>query len=371
MADLLLSSPAVLGGDDALRPGWVRLLGDGSVAEIGDGPPPGTPDLESAYLCPAFVDIHCHGGGGFGFATTDPAEAVAATEAHRTHGTGSLLASLVTAPVDELLAQVRALVPLVAEGVLTGLHLEGPWLSPQHAGAHDPRWLTPPRPEDLERLLAAADGHLRMVTMAPELPGALDTIPLLTRGGVTVAVGHTDADEVVLRAAVEAGARVVTHLANAMRPIHHRSPGPVPAALADARLTVELIADGVHVHPDVLGLLTRAARCRVALVTDAMPAAGAPDGSYRLGSREVVVSGGVARLPGDEALAGSTLTMDRAVRTAVAGGLPVASALASATRLPAQAVGLGRPGPGVPPGTLGPGATVLALDEGLRLQPRP
>lgn len=368
MGDLLLSSPAVLGADDALGPGWVRLLEDGSVAEVGPGAPPGTPDLEVAYLTPAFVDIHCHGGGGSSFATTDPAEAEAAASTHRAHGTGSLIASLVTAPLDELEAQVRALVPLVHDGVLAGLHLEGPWLSPRFAGAHDPRWLTVPRVQDVKRLLAAAEGHLRMVTLAPELPGALDAIRLLTRHGVTAAVGHTDTDEVGLQGAVEAGARVVTHLTSAMRPIHHRSPGPVLAALADERLSVELIADGVHVHPDVLSLLTRAARSLVVLVTDAMPAAAAPDGRYRLGSREVEVIDGVARLPGEDALAGSTLTMDRAVRTAVASGTPVASALASATRLPARAVGLGRSGPGAPPGVLGAGATgVLALDEGLRI----
>lgn len=366
MGDLLLSSPAVLGVDDTLRPGWLRLRDD-IVLELGGGSPPGTPDLEAAYVSPAFVDVHCHGGGGFAFATTRREEAEAAVQFHRASGTGVVVASLMTAPLDLLEAQVRTLVPLVQEGTLAGLHLEGPWLSPRHAGAHDEQSLTVPRTEDVERLLAAAQGQLCTATLAPELPGALDAIRLLASQGVTVAVGHTDADEVMLRTAVQAGARVVTHLCNAMRPIHHRAPGPVTAAVADDRLAVELITDGVHVHPEVLALLARATRSRVLLVTDATAAAGSADGSYRLGSLEVVVRDGVARRADTGALAGSTLTMDRAVRTAVASGFPVPAALASATRLPAEALGLGRFGVGQRPGVLGPGARVVLLDENLRI----
>ena len=364
MSEQLLSSPAVLGPDGTLRPGWL-LLHDGAVHRRGDGAPPGTPDLEPGYLAPGFVDVHCHGGGGAAFATTDPGQALLAAQFHGAHGSAHVMASLVTASMDELEAQVRALVPLAREGSIAGIHLEGPWLSPEHAGAHDPELLARPRTEDVDRLLTAAEGHLRMVTLAPELPGSPAAIERLVSRGVTVAVGHTDVDEDGLRAAVTAGARVVTHLGNAMRPIHHRAPGPVPAALADERIGVELIADGVHVHPEVLALFARAARSRILLVTDATPAAGRPDGRYLLGRLPVEVRQGVARLDGG-ALAGSTLTMDRAVRTAVAAGIPVADALASATRLPARAVGMAGTA-----GLLVPGARgVLALDEDLQIIPR-
>lgn len=356
---LLVASPQVLRPDDTLQPGWLQVRG--SAVTVGVGPPPGTPDLECAYLTPGFVDVHCHGGGGRSFATTDPDEVAQVVATHREHGTTSVMASLVSAPVAELEAQVRVLAPLARDGLVAGIHLEGPWLSPAHRGAHDPGALVEPRPDDVDRLLAAADGRLRMVTLAPELPGARAAVERLTRRGVVVAVGHTDADSDQLREAVDAGARVVTHLCNAMRPIHHRRPGPVTAALADPRVAVELVVDGVHLHPDVVQLLARAARGPVLLVTDAMAAAGGGDGRYRLGRLDVDVVDGVARLREGGAIAGSTLTMDRAVRTAVSCGLPVAQALAAATRLPARALGL-------PAAELVTGGTtpVLLLDEELR-----
>ncbi len=354
---VLVSSPQMLFPDDVLRPGWVRLEA-GKVGEVGTGRPPGTADLECAYLTPGFVDVHCHGGGGHSFATTDPDEAVMAAAAHREHGSTAVMASMVTASIDELETQVATLAPLARDGVVAGIHLEGPWLSPSHRGAHDPHLLRNPLPADIDRLLAVADGQLRMVTLAPELPGAHLAIEQLTRQGVVVAVGHTDANSVQLRAAVDAGARVVTHVCNAMRPILHRQPGPVAAALNDRRVAVELVADGVHVHPEMVALLTRAALGDVLLVTDAMAAAGADDGPYRLGSLDVDVVDGVARLRDGGAIAGSTLTMDRAVRTAVFCGMPPERALASATRLPAQALGL--PRAEFVTGGAGP---VLALDE--------
>lgn len=352
-ADLLLASPRRLTPDGTLAPGWVRVRA-GVVQEQGYGAPPASADLEAAYLSPGLVDVHCHGGGGHTFATTDPAEAQAAAAVHRAHGTVSVMASLVTATVDELEAQVRTLVPLAREGVVSGIHLEGPWLSPLHRGAHDPDLLLDPTPADLRRLLAAAEGQLRMVTLAPELPGALETIGTLVDHGVVAAVGHTDADADQFRAAVDAGARMVTHLCNAMRPVHHRAPGPIVTALNDPRVTVELIADGVHVDPAVLDLLARSARSDVVLVTDAMAAAAAGDGRYRLGALDVEVVGGVARLAGGGSIAGSTLTLDRAVRTAVGSGIPPARALTAATLAPAAALHL-RPRP----------AGLLAWDEHL------
>ncbi|MCK0112443.1 N-acetylglucosamine-6-phosphate deacetylase [Ornithinimicrobium sp. F0845] len=358
---MIVSSERLLGPDGSFAPGWVRVDTDrGLVAEIGAGQAPGPVDVTGEYVVPGLVDIHCHGGSGASFATTDPEEARAALALHHRHGTTSVVGSLVTAGPEELERQVAALVPLAEGGEITGIHLEGPWLSPLHRGAHDPGQLRPPTREEVERLLHAARGHLRMVTIAPELPGAMEAISLLRQAGVVVAVGHTDCDADGLREAVRAGASVVTHLCNAMRPIHHRDPGPIPAALAEEDLTVELIVDGVHVHPEVVSLLHRASRARVALVTDAMAAAGCPDGSYELGSLAVEVVDGVARLEGSDSLAGSTLTLARAVRTARAAGIPTADTLVAATSTPARALGLDR-------GTLAPGAPadLLTLDEDL------
>lgn len=355
----LIQADRLLLPDGSLAPGWVRL-DDGLIAEVGTGDAGATPDLHAPVLGPGFVDIHCHGGGGASFASTDFTEVARAAATHLRHGTTTLIASLVTAGTEQLAAQVTTLAEATEQGIVVGIHLEGPWLSPLHKGAHDPAHLRLPDPAELAVLLPAARGHLRMVTLAPELPGSEEVTAELVRAGVVVAVGHTDADEVQLRAAVDRGARVVTHLCNAMRPIHHRSPGPVVEALGDDRLTVEVIADGMHVHPTVLDLVGRSARSRVALVTDAMAAAGEGDGRYTLGSLEVTVEDGVAHLADGETIAGSTLTMDRAVQTAVDAGWSLATTLRAATQVPAHALGL-------PAGEVEVGrpADLVALDDDL------
>lgn len=335
----LIASPQVLWPDGTLRPGWV-LVESGRIAGTGHGEPPRRPDLSSPYLAPGFVDVHCHGGGGYSFATTDRQEAAVVVATHLRRGTTTIVASLVTAPLDELEAQVRMLASLAEEGVIAGIHLEGPWLSPSQRGAHDPDLLLEPRIEDLDRLLRAGQGHVKMVTIAPELPGALELIRHLVQHGVVAALGHTDADDVQFRTGVAAGARMVTHVCNAMRPIHHRDPGPVVAALADPQLHVELIADGTHVHPAVVDLIWRGTRAGIVLVTDAMAGAAAPDGRYRLGATEVDVADGVAKVAGTDDLAGSTLTMDRAVATAARCNVHPAWVLTAATAAPAQALGL-------------------------------
>lgn len=358
---VFLSSERMLGSDGEFAPGWVRVdPARGVIAGLGAGDAPGPVEASGAYLVPGLVDMHCHGGDGASFATTDPDEARTALGLHRRHGATSVMASLVTAGVADLEAQIATLVPLAQSGEIVGIHLEGPWLSPLHRGAHDPELLRPPSREDVERLVRVAQGHLRMVTLAPELPGALEAIALLRRAGVVVAVGHTDADADGLRSAVRAGASVVTHLCNGMRGIHHREPGPVTAAIAEEDLTVELIVDGLHLHPEIVQLLHRASRARIALVTDAMAAAGCGDGRYQLGSLGVEVSDGAARLVEGGSLAGSTLTLDRAIRIAHAGGIPLHDAVVAATATPARALGLDR-------GTLAPGAPadLLLLDGGL------
>lgn len=357
---VLLSADRVLSGVRDLSPGWVEVEGRRVVAVGGDEPPrPADLALGSATITPGFVDTHVHGGGGASF-TGPPDEVEAAAATHRAAGTTTVLASLVTASPDDLLRSVSDLADLTAAGVVAGTHLEGPWLSPRRAGAHEVACLRHPDPSEVDALLEAGRGTIRMVTLAPELPGALDAVRRLVAAGVTVAVGHTDASYDQAWAALDAGASVGTHLFNTMPSLHHRDPGPV-AALLEADVVVELVADGVHLHPSVLALAARAARGRFALVSDAMAAAGAPDGRYRLGALDVEVSDGVARLSDTGAIAGSTLVLADAVRfCAQVAGLPVADAVAAATATPADALGLAA-------GRLEPGAAadLVVLDEAL------
>lgn len=273
-----------------------------------------------------FFDMHVHGGGGASFGD-DPEANHTAAEWHRSHGTDGMLASLVTLAPDDLLNAVRVLASTAGTGGIAGIHLEGPWLSPRYAGAHDPRLLREPDLAELERLLDAGAGHIRMVTIAPELPGAIPAIELLVARGVVAAVGHTDATYEQTLQAISSGATVATHLFNAMRPIHHREPGPIPALLESPAVTIELIADGVHIHPAIYRtVLAAVGPDRIALVTDAMCAAGMPDGAYQLGQLPVTVAAGEARLP-DGTIAGSTASMADLYRFAVAQAGPEVAAL--------------------------------------------
>ncbi|MGI3784250.1 MAG: N-acetylglucosamine-6-phosphate deacetylase, partial [Janthinobacterium lividum] len=231
------------------------------------------------WVVPGFVDTHVHGGGGHDYAAADADEILAARDFHARNGTTTTFASLVTASLDDLAASLDVLGDLVEDGHLAGVHLEGPFLSPRQPGAHEPGLLREPEPGTVERLLAAGRGHLRMITIAPELPGGLDAVRRFVDAGVRVAVGHTAADDDTVARALDAGADVGTHVFNAMRPIHHRRPGPVPRLLTDSRVAAELIADGFHVEEEVLRMaLAAGGPDGVVLVTDAMVAAGMPDG---------------------------------------------------------------------------------------------
>ncbi len=305
-------------------------------------------------LLPGLVDIHCHGGGGKALTTTVPGEARAAAAHHAGNGTTSLVASLVTAAPDVLLDQVRALAPLVKAGELAGLHLEGPFLSHARCGAQAPEFLTDPDLDVIDALLAVADGTLEVMTLAPELPGAAEAATRLRAGGVSVALGHSDASYSVFRSALRDldGAGLVTHLGNAMPPFHHRAVGPVGAALEEAaagRAAVEVIGDGVHVEDGFVALVfATAAPESVVLVTDAMAAAGMPDGDYVLGPQEVHVRAGVARLGSGSAgdaesrsIAGGTSSLVEVVaRTVRSAGVPMVDAVRAASQTPARILGL-------------------------------
>lgn len=294
------------------------------------------------WIIPGFVDIHVHGGGGYTFTTGDPEQARGVAAFHLAHGTTTLLASLVSAPFEVALAATGAYAPLVAEGVLAGIHFEGPYLSRDRCGAQNPEYLRDPSILELTELVAAGAGAVRMVTLAPELPGALDAIDLLVRHGIVAAIGHTDATYEQTRAGIAAGATVGTHLFNGMRPPHHRQPGPVFALLDAPSVVCELIADGTHLHDGTLAFAASVAGPdRSALITDAMSATGMSDGHYRLGGQDVDVLDRVARLTRNGSIAGSTLTMDAALRRTVHTGLSIVDACRMAATTPAAAIGLG------------------------------
>lgn len=362
--DLVVHS--VWSGDDDV---WVAIDG-GVVVDRGtrDGwralAPRDAVDGEGGCLAPGFIDIHGHGGGGATY--DDGADAIATARAmHRAHGTTRAIVSLVTASIDDL-AQRAAIVAELAEAdpTILGSHLEGPFLDPGHKGAHTASLLRAPDAASVDRLLEAGRGTIRQVTIAPELDGADDAIRRFVDAGVAVAIGHTDADADAATRAFDAGATIVTHAFNAMRGIHHRAPGPVVAALRDDRVTLELIPDGVHVDLSLVAVAFDAAPGRIALVTDAMAAAGASDGRYELGGLDVEVADGVARLSDGGAIAGSTLTQDEALRNVVATGVELDVALTALSATPARAIGrrdLGRLG-------IGSVADAVLLDEELRVQ---
>jgi len=346
MAAQLITGGRVATPDGVLDPGWV-LVEDGRIGALGTDEPPARPDAtvtdaSGSWVIPGFVDIHCHGGGGAAFTSAEPDAVRRVVDTHRAHGTTTMLASLVTRPVPELVEQVAALSELVQEGLVAGVHLEGPFLSAARCGAHDPAILMPPDPVSVDALLSAGRGTIRMVTIAPELEGAIPAVKRLVDAGVLAAIGHTDALAEDVVPAVDAGATVATHLFNGMRPLHHREPGPIGVLLDDERVTVELICDLVHLHPTVVRLAARHAGAgRTVLITDAIAAAGAGDGVYEIGGLEVDVTNGVPTLADGGSLAGSTLTMDLAFRNLVRScGLGVLDAVAAACTRPAALLGL-------------------------------
>ncbi|SOJ53665.1 N-acetylglucosamine-6-phosphate deacetylase [Mycobacterium simulans] len=350
---IIRAGTAVINGQ-ICRPGWLQIAGR-QILACGAGTPPGQAsettyvEAPNCIVVPGFIDMHVHGGGGGSFTEGNAPDVSASVAFHLRHGTTTTLASLVTADPAELLSAVSALADATRRGVIAGIHLEGPWLSPARCGAHDHTRMRAPDLAEIDAILTAADGTVRMVTLAPELPGSDEAIRRLLDAGVVVAVGHTDATYEQTQRAIALGASVGTHLFNAMPPLDHRAPGPALALLADPRVTVELIADGVHVHPDVVhAVIQFVGPHRVAVVTDAIAAAGCGDGAFRLGTLPVDVESGVARVRGTPTIAGSTATMDQLFRLVAGLGVDRDAALLAAVQMtsatPARALGLDRAG---------------------------
>lgn len=362
----VLHSARLVDGGRVAQDAWVRFDG-GLVVQQGtgdgwrDAPAEVVVDAAGRLLTPGLVDMHGHGGAGVSY--DDGPEAIRAARAlHRAHGTTRAVVSLVTAPLDLLAERAGMVADLMrTDADILGSHLEGPFLEVGHKGAHEPSLLRAPAPADVDLLMEAGRGTVVQVTLAPDLSGGLDAVRRVVAAGAAAAVGHTGADAAIAAAAFDAGATILTHAFNGMRGLHHREPGPVGAATADPRVTLEVIADGVHLDPEVIRIAFAAAAGRIALITDAMAAAGAPDGRYILGKLDVDVVDGVARLAGGGSIAGSTLTQDAALRTAVAAGVPLADAVEALTRTPARALGR------TDIGSLEPGARADAvlLDDAL------
>ncbi len=370
LAGQLLAGGRVVTPDGVQEGAWVALAGERIVSVSASRPALDAPvvDLEGAWVLPGYVDMHMHGGGGHSVADSlqDMRGAVAF---HRRHGTTSTLVTLMTASVEELSEQLSWAAALTRQGATSqgsvlGSHLEGPFLSARRCGAQNAAHMIAPSLQVLQTLLEAASRSLRMITLAPELPGALELIAPLRAAGVIVALGHSDASYEQAKAAIAAGANHATHLFNAMPPLHHRRPGLVGAAL-ESDLPCELINDGRHVHPAVIRVVFDTLSCPL-LVTDAIDATGVGDGRFELGGQLVEVRDGEARLLSTGSLAGSTLTMDAALRRAVQeSGLSIERASAAASGNPARVLGLDHE-----LGVIAPGrrADLVTLDDQLRVE---
>jgi N-acetylglucosamine-6-phosphate deacetylase len=356
---VLITAPRVVTADGSgriLEPGYVAVAGQ-HVSDVAPGPPPRVPDiaLNSGMLLPGLVDLQVNGYFGEEFQTAGADGWAKVVTGMPQTGTTAFLPTFITAPLSVLgdaLRAAAALIPDLPGGSrVLGVHVEGPFISPARKGAHNEAWITDPTPVAVDGLLEAGQGVLRLVTLAPERDGALAAITRLTEAGVGVSIGHTDATARQVAEAARRGARMVTHLFNAQRPLHHREPGVIGQALTDPRLTSGLITDLWHVAPEICVMAFAAAPGRIFAVTDAAACAGMPSGRYLLGGEPIELPPGPGEPPvrGDGTLAGSALRMDAAVANMVTAGIGLAEAVAAATRIPADLIGrpdLGRIAPG-------------------------
>jgi N-acetylglucosamine-6-phosphate deacetylase len=335
----------------------IIVIEDGRIAAMGHRDemrvPAGTDDFVASGMTvvPGFVDVHIHGAGGHDVMEASARALDRITSAVARHGTTSFVATTVSAPIEDTCRSLEGIARYIREheaysgdarpvAEILGIHLEGPFISKAKRGVHPAESLAKPSVETLKTLLAAADGLVKIVTVAPELPGAIELIEAIVAAKVVAALGHTDADYDQARAAIHAGARHAVHVYNAMRPFEHRDPGIVGAILTDPEVTAEIIADGVHVAaPAIQVLIGCKGADSVLLVSDGIAATGMPDGNYRLGNFDVTVKDGVCR-SSEGKLAGSTLTLDRAIRNLVALGVSLQDAVRMATILPARRLGL-------------------------------
>ncbi|WP_285247811.1 amidohydrolase family protein [Pseudarthrobacter sp. efr-133-R2A-89] len=384
-------------GDDVVLRGRIVTasldIADGVVAADGGlitfaGPAQGFPGVlppeapAGRVLVPGLVDVHCHGAYGSDFSEGDPDGAERAARYLHSRGTTTVVASLVTGKPGELVRNLGMLRDLAGLGIIAGSHLEGPFLSGQQCGAHDPGLLLEPDPDLVARMLAAAGPTLASMTLAAELPGASELAVRLATQGIIPSLGHTAADHATAAAFLALAAEAmdsagnatgrnrptVTHLFNAMPPLHHRSPGPVSASLSAAKAgqaVVELIADGVHLAPETVKLVfDLVGPENITLVTDSMAATGLEDGQYMLGSLAVTVAGGVARVDATGAIAGGTSTLLDVIRSCVAAGVPLRDAVTSASAVPASLLGLSTQAGDLRAGMQ---ADVVVLDQDLSL----
>jgi N-acetylglucosamine-6-phosphate deacetylase len=355
---MLISAPRLITAAESpiVAPGYVATAG-GVITTVGQGAPPRTPDvaLPDGMLLPGFVDLQVNGYFGEEFLTSGADGWARVTTRLPQTGTTAFLPTFVTAPPGVLAAGLRAasaVIPALPAGArVLGVHVEGPFISPAWKGAHNEAWITEPTAGAVDELLDAGRGVLRLVTLAPERRGGMAAVTALTEAGVLVSVGHSDATARQVAEAADRGARMVTHLFNAQRPMHHREPGVVGQALTDQRITSGLIADMHHVSPQVCVLAFRAAPGRICAVTDAAACAGMPPGSYKLGGEPIELPPGDGEPPvrADGTLAGSGLRMDAAVGNLVTAGVGLSEAVRAATRVPADLIGrpdIGRIAPG-------------------------
>jgi N-acetylglucosamine-6-phosphate deacetylase len=328
-----------------------RITGIGHRDEVHI--PPGAKDYVASGMTvvPGFVDVHIHGAGGHDVMGADAAALDRITSTVARFGTTSIVATTVTAPIEATCRSLEGIAQYIRAHESTadnsrfgadilGIHLEGPFINPQRRGVHPIESIAAPSVEILDQFRVAAGGLIKILTIAPEMPGALKVIAAAVAHGIVVGLGHTDADYGQARAAIQAGARHAVHVYNAMRPFTHRDPGVISAVLTDADVTAEIIADGVHVAgPAIQVLLGAKGFDTVLLVSDGTAATGMRDGTYKLGNFDVVVKDGVVR-NSEGKLAGSTLTLDRALRYVVDLGVPMVDAIRMATILPARRLGL-------------------------------
>lgn len=355
MPTTAIHASRILTPDEEISDGVIIVEGS-RIAAIGHRDemrlPPDAVDYVATGMTvvPGFVDVHIHGAGGHDVMEGDARALDRVTATVARHGTTSIVATTVTAPIEDtcrslqrIARYVRAHENAESEGLaaeILGMHLEGPFISKARRGVHPPDALAKPSVATLGKFIEAADNLVKIVTLAPELPGALELVAAAVAAKIVAAIGHTDADYDQARAAIQAGARHAVHMYNAMRPFEHRDPGVVGAILTDPEVTAEVIADLVHVAgPAIQVLIGTKGFDTVLLVSDGIAATGMPDGKYRLGNFEVSVKDGVAR-NSEGKLAGSTLTMDRALRNIVGIGVPLQDAVRMATVLPARRLGL-------------------------------